>query len=81
MIGRILLFLAIAGVTWLIWEDSRYDVVTTCTSQCTITSVGGCDKYGECGVSCTQGGFPRAHFPVVGQTICTTYTTEWKDKK
>lgn len=79
---RITLGLIIAGAVWVAWSRlQQYDPVTTCTRQCTVVNVGGCNRDGECGVSCTQGGFDRGRFPVVGQTFCSEWTTEFKERK
>lgn len=49
-------------------------LVTSCTKKecigATIETVGGCDKYGYCGVKYTDNTYGTQYFPVIGKTVC-----------
>lgn len=49
-----------------------------CTNEQKITAIGGCDRYGECGVELANGSYWRATQPIVGQAVCIKDKTTWR---
>lgn len=51
-----------------------------CIERKQIYSVGGCDQYGHCGVTLSDGSHSRAQTPSIGQEVCTNEQTIWRWK-
>lgn len=64
----IVAFMVIAPLG-LVYESYFYKKV--CTEYKVVTSVGGCDNRGLCGVTYTDGSVGREILPSVGQRVCT----------
>ena len=41
-----------------------------CIVYSKVVTIGGCDKYGACGVQTESGTFTTTKMPVVGQSVC-----------
>jgi hypothetical protein len=47
-----------------------------CIVYSKVVTIGGCDKYGECGVTTESGASVVARYPTVGQNVCV----KWEKK-
>lgn len=47
-----------------------------CVESTTVVKVGGCDKWGECGVIYANGTVSTEYYPVEGETVCVK--SVWK---
>jgi hypothetical protein len=57
----------VAGISILFFAVCSKGVPTNCSR---VASVGGCDRFGKCGVTLDNGDVRTEFYPTVGQTSC-----------
>lgn len=79
-IEKFIIFFGIAFFVFFIFRDyPNWGRERYCIEKSKVASVGGCDKYGDCGVALENGSGTTHYFPYVGKEICVKY--EMRDKQ
>jgi hypothetical protein len=75
MENKITIGAMLAMMVFFVQDCVRHPI--ECVETKRVKMVGGCDRWGECGVMYEDGSFGSTKIPTVGQSVCT----KWESKR
>ena len=75
---KLIIFLLVVNICLLLMYSLTLFYDDVCVASGTVVSVGGCDKFGGCGVTLNNGAITQADHPSIGQTVC--YQSQLRQK-